>query len=132
FQHAICRAHLGDLDRAQELADAGLVRSEELGEQLCRSYALWVLGFIAWRRGDDAAAVELTRRGLTLQRGFADPVGAARMIELLAWVRAGRADLATAAGLLHAAATVWVGAGSSIGALGRPRAERHVRRGAPR
>jgi DNA-binding CsgD family transcriptional regulator len=127
FQHAICRAHLGDLDSAREIAQAALARSEALGEQLCRSYSLWVLGFTAWRRGEDDTAVEVTRRGLTLQQGFADPVGAALMIELLAWVHAGRVDLPAAADLLHAAETIWDGVGTSIGAFGPPLLEHHDR-----
>jgi predicted ATPase/DNA-binding CsgD family transcriptional regulator len=127
FQQAIGRAHQGDLDSAQEIGRAALLRSEQLGEQLCRSYTLWVLGFTAWRRGDAAEAVELTRRGLVLQQGFADPVGAALMIELLAWIHGGAGELDAAADLLAAAHAVWDGVGTSIGAFGPPLLEHHDR-----
>ncbi|HKS98365.1 MAG TPA: NB-ARC domain-containing protein, partial [Rugosimonospora sp.] len=120
FQLGISLAHAGDGARADEVCRESLALCEAHGERLCRSYTLWVLGFNTWRHGDPAVAAAVTRQGLEVQRGFRDPIGAALMIELLAWIAASRADFPAAAGLLGAAGAVWADIGTTLHAFGPP------------
>ena len=119
FQLAISLAHRGDSARAQAVCGEALQVSEAHGERLCRSYALWVLGFDTWlQRGPQAA--NLARSALEIQRGFNDPVGVALIIELLAWIAASSGDAMRAAGLLATAESVWSLIGTTIAAFGPP------------
>ena len=125
FQLAISLSHSGDSERATAVCRESLAISESLGEQLCRSYTMWVLGFDTWRHGDPGEADRVTRDALSIQRDFHDPVGVALMIELLAWIAASRGDVVPAAGLLGAAGSVWEDIGTAILAFGPPLAEHH-------
>jgi predicted ATPase/DNA-binding CsgD family transcriptional regulator len=119
FQLAISLAHRGSSARAQAVCKEALQVSEAHGERLGRSYALWVLGFDTWlQRGPQAA--DLARSALEIQRGFNDPVGAALIIELLAWIAASSGDATRAAGLLATADSVWSLIGTTIAAFGPP------------
>ena len=89
----------------------------EHGEQVCRSYGLWVLGFDTWRCGRPAAP-RLVGDGLEIQRSVNDPVGAALMIELLAWIAASSGAVALAASRLAAARSLWNSIGTTIDAFG--------------
>ncbi|HEY6793434.1 MAG TPA: LuxR C-terminal-related transcriptional regulator [Kineosporiaceae bacterium] len=120
FQHAISLSHRGQAARAQAICLRSVAISESTGERLCRSYALWVLGFDTWRQGDLAGAWRWARSGLAIHQSFADPVGAALIIELLAWIAASRDDLAAAARLLGTAESVWALVGTTLVAFGPP------------
>ena len=112
---------------ATQVCHASLDLSARSGEQLCRSYALWVLGFVTWRDGNNSEALRHARDGLAIQRGFNDPVGAALMIELLAWVHVGVGERARAATLLATADSLWRQIGTTIGAFGPLLLEHHAR-----
>ncbi|KAB2348414.1 ATP-binding protein [Actinomadura rudentiformis] len=127
FQLAISLAHAGELERAAATCDQALAISQECGERWVRSYILWVLGFDTWQRGDPAAATEQTREALSIQRGFNDHVGAALMIELLAWLAAAQAEFTRAAHLLGAADSIWRKVGTTIDAFGPHLGAHHAR-----
>jgi predicted ATPase/DNA-binding CsgD family transcriptional regulator len=126
FQLAIAQACAGD-PRAADTAKRAIVLSEDCGEQWCRSYALWSLGFDAWVRDELDSAVALTRAGLVIQRGFNDHVGTALMIELLAWVAASKGEFRHAARLLGSLRTIWRRIGTTIAAFGPHLADHHAR-----
>ncbi len=121
FQLAITRAHQGrDGEEVAAICHRSLRISERHGERLCRSYTLWVLGFTSWLHGDGAAAERQVAEGLAIQAGFSDAVGAALIIETLAWIAASRDQLPLAASRLAAARTAWEAAGTSLAAFGPP------------
>jgi predicted ATPase/DNA-binding CsgD family transcriptional regulator len=127
FQLAITQAHQDDAAAAAATAERAVAMAETRGEQLFRSYALWALGFAAFVHGDWAGATARTRAGLALQRGFNDHVGAALMIELLAWIAASKGDAAEAGRLLGAVGSIWRAVGTSISAHGPYLARHHAR-----
>ncbi|WNZ10840.1 LuxR C-terminal-related transcriptional regulator [Streptomyces sp. 11x1] len=122
FLLAVAKAQLGDPGAAQT-AEQAVTVAEAHGERLCRAYALWALGFDAWIRGDNAAAVQSTRAGLEIQQGFNDPMGSAMLVGLLAWIVGSYGDHRTAARLQGATRSLWRVLGTSIGAFG-PRMSR--------
>jgi predicted ATPase len=119
FQLSISWAHAGDTARAQAAGQDAVRISEAHGERLCRSYALWVLGFDRWRHGG-ADPARLARAALAIQREFHDPVGVALITELLAWIAASRGEAGEAARLLATADSVWALIGTTITAFGPP------------
>ncbi|WP_329410298.1 LuxR C-terminal-related transcriptional regulator [Nocardia vinacea] len=125
-QLAAAQACAGD-ERASATARQAISMSEQRGERLCRSYALWSLGLHSWLQGDLPTAATVTRQGLEIQRGFDDHVGAALMIELLAWIAAAQRDLRYAARLLGAAGSIWRAIGSAISVFGPHLDENHLR-----
>lgn len=127
FQLAIALTHAGDTAKAVEVCERALRISDEHGERWSRSYILWAHGLATWQGGDPVAATELTREALIIQRGFTDHVGAALMIELLAWLAAAQADFARAAHLLGAADSVWRKVGTTIAAFGPHHGGHHAR-----
>jgi predicted ATPase/DNA-binding CsgD family transcriptional regulator len=120
FQHAISLSHQGISAPAQAICRRSIQISESLGEQLCRSYALWVLGFDTWRQGDLDSASRWAETGLAIHQSFNDPVGAALIIELMSWIAASRDDLAGAARLQSTAESVWALIGTTLAAFGSP------------
>ncbi|MFJ8026805.1 ATP-binding protein [Streptomyces sp. NPDC096311] len=131
FQAAIAHAHAHD-ERAAEQGGRAIALSEELGEGWTRSYALYALGLHAWAQGELDSAAASARTGLRIQRGFNDHVGAAVLIELLAWTAASEKEFGHAARLLGAVRSVWRSLGTSLSAFGphleghRARCERQV------
>jgi non-specific serine/threonine protein kinase len=125
FQHAITLAHRGDGEIVLDILNRSLEICERHGERLCRSYALWVQGFFAWRRGDTSGATRWVVEGLTIQRAFNDSVGASLMIDTLAWIAASARDMPLAASRLAAARAAWTAAGTSIAAFGPPMLVHH-------
>lgn len=122
FLLATAKAQLRDPGAAEVGARAVAV-AEAHGERLCRSYALWALGYDAWLRGDNGSAAELTRAGLEIQRSFNDPIGSAMLVGLLAWITGSDGDHERAARLLGAEWALWRAIGTSIGAFGPQMAE---------
>ncbi|WP_052664896.1 LuxR C-terminal-related transcriptional regulator [Nitriliruptor alkaliphilus] len=125
FQLAITLSHQGHHDRAEATCRRSLEISAARGEQMCRSYTLWVLGFNTWRRGSPEEATQLVVEGLTIQRRFRDPVGVALMIEVLAWIAASEGALPLATSRLAAARAVWASIGTTIEAFGPPLVRHH-------
>lgn len=56
--HALVRAHLGDLDIAQDAAERALAIAEAGGDRIVATRSRGVLGFLELSRGDPAAALE--------------------------------------------------------------------------
>lgn len=117
FQTAIARALLQD-DQAEQAARQVIAVSERNGEHWARARALYALGLYAWLNGDPDQAKSAARAGLQIQRGFNDHVGAAVMIELLAWVATTNAEYDHAARLLGAIQSIWGVIGTSLTAFG--------------
>ncbi|WP_322734544.1 ATP-binding protein [Streptomyces ferrugineus] len=117
FLLAVAKAQLRDPGAAQTGTQAVAV-AEAHGEWLCRAYALWALGFDAWLRGDNDAAVRSTRAGLEIQQRFNDPIGSAMLVGLLAWITGSCGDHRMAARLQGATRSLWRVIGTSIGAFG--------------
>ncbi|MEV7731761.1 LuxR C-terminal-related transcriptional regulator [Streptomyces sp. NPDC088921] len=126
FQLAVAETHLGDV-RAAETGRQAVAVAEAHDEQWARSYALWALGYGSWARGDLEAALSLARAALEIQRGFNDSIGAALMLELLAWVTASGGEYERARWLLGAARGTWRDIGTSISAFGPLMARHHAR-----
>lgn len=124
FQLAIALAHRGEYEEAETVARRAIGASERHGEHLHRSYALWALAFGTWLRGDPGEAGRQVLAGLRLQAGFRDSVGAALMIEMLAWIAGAERDFTRAARLLGTAHSIWRSAGTGIATFG-PQLARH-------
>ncbi|WP_433333142.1 ATP-binding protein [Spirillospora sp. CA-294931] len=82
FAAGVCCVR-GDLDRARELSEAVIARSESSGELWCRSYALWVRGVVAWLRGEPDLARSDALRSLRINRELGDLLGTAVTFDLL-------------------------------------------------
>jgi DNA-binding CsgD family transcriptional regulator len=121
----MAHAHRGDGGGAT--AARAVAVSTARGERWSRSYAYWAWGFDAWLRGEWAESLRRTREALLLQRDFDDRVGAALMIELVAWTFASRGDVVEAGRLLGAVRAVWHTIGTSIAAFGPHLARHHAR-----
>ncbi|WP_371584251.1 LuxR C-terminal-related transcriptional regulator [Streptomyces sp. NBC_01314] len=126
FQLANTQAHIGD-PRTAETARQAVATAQAYGERWTRAYALWVLGLDAWVHGDQEAATGLTRAGLAIQQGFNDHVGAALLLELLAWISAARDDHERAGRLLGTVRALWRDTGTTLSVFGPDLAEHHAR-----
>ncbi|WP_455354952.1 ATP-binding protein [Streptomyces sp. SYSU K217416] len=115
----------GDLDSAVALCEEVREICEERGELWTRAYALHVLAYAAWTRGDQAEARTLLSRCIAINHTFHDLVGLVLAVELLALVTAGEGNPAEAAVLQGAAEPVWDSVGLPLfgsGYFGSPRA----------
>jgi predicted ATPase/DNA-binding CsgD family transcriptional regulator len=126
FQLAITASHQGDSARAERICRESIELSEATGERLCRSYAMWVLGFDTWRHGDARRAEEIVAEALAGHRDFHDAVGVALLIELAAWIADTRDELATSARYLSVADAVWESIGTRLTAFGPPLQEHRL------
>ncbi|MFF3373747.1 ATP-binding protein [Streptomyces sp. NPDC002680] len=126
FQLALTRTHLGD-PGASETGRRAVVLAEAHGERWGRAHALWALGYDAWVRGDRKESMALTLAGLEIERGFNDCLGAALMLELLAWLNASGGEYERAGRLLGVVRGLWRDIGNSISAFGPLMAESHAR-----
>ena len=127
FQLAITLTHCDEHDQARDIARRVIEAGEARGEHLSQSYARWVLAFDTWRRGEPAEARRLVLTALSLQAGFRDAVGAALMIETLAWIAGSAGDPARAARLLGTAYSIWRSIGTHVGVFGPPLGVHHDR-----
>ncbi|WP_433635334.1 protein kinase domain-containing protein [Nocardia sp. CA-120079] len=78
----------GDIPRSIEYQEQMLAITEECGESLYRSTALWGLGIAAWQQGERSRAQLLLRESLRVNRRIRSPVVAAFDLEGLAWTLA--------------------------------------------
>lgn len=104
---AMARVFLGDLEGAVALCVDVREICEERGERWTRAYALYVLAYAAWARGDHGEARALLTECVTINHTFHDLVGLVLAIELLALVTASEGDPSEAAVLQGAALPVW-------------------------
>ncbi|OEJ97070.1 ATP-binding protein [Streptomyces thermolilacinus] len=129
---AITKVFQGDLEAAVALCEDAREVCEERGERWTRAYALYVLAYAAWTRGDHGEARELLDECVTINHAFHDLVGLVLAIELLALVTASEGDPAEAAVLQGAAGALWEAVGPPLfgsAYFGAPRAlcERRAR-----
>ncbi|PWK90767.1 putative ATPase [Lentzea atacamensis] len=108
---AITAAFGGELDRAAALCTEARSVCEENGELWARAYALYVLAFVAMRRGDVVEARELATSSLRIKEKFNDSLGIAVSVELLALISVVTGSAAHAALLLGGADRVWQSVG---------------------
>jgi predicted ATPase len=111
---AMARVFQGDLESAVALSAEVREICEERGERWTRAYALYVLAYAAWVRGDHGEARELLGECVTINHTFHDLVGLVLAIELLALVTASEGDPAEAAVLQGAALPVWDSVGLQL------------------
>ncbi|MEU8568354.1 AAA family ATPase [Streptomyces pathocidini] len=104
---AMAMAFQGDLPAAVALCEEVRQACEDRGERWTLAYALYVLGYAAWTRGEAAEARRLLEECLTIDHAFHDLVGAVLAIELLALLTAAGGDAAEAAVLQGAAGQLW-------------------------
>ncbi|WP_327357470.1 ATP-binding protein [Streptomyces sp. NBC_01304] len=115
----------GDLVSALALCEEVDEICSEHGESWTRAYALYVLAYAAWTRGEHGRARELLRECIAIDHAFHDLVGLVLSIELLALVTASEGDPAEAAVLQGAASPVWESVGLPLfgsGYFSAPRA----------
>ncbi|WP_282796045.1 AAA family ATPase [Streptomyces sp. CC224B] len=103
---AMALAFQGALEAAVELCEEVRGVCEDHGERWALAYALYVLGYAAWTRGEPGRARELVARCLELDHAFHDLLGTVLAVELLALFTV-EEDAAEAAVLQGAAARLW-------------------------
>ncbi|WP_326584611.1 LuxR C-terminal-related transcriptional regulator [Streptomyces sp. NBC_00481] len=103
--------------RGAQTARRAVAAAEAHGERWSRAHALWALSLDAWLRGDREAGTALARAGLEITRGFNDYIGAAHLLELLAWITASGGDHERAARLLGTARSLLQDIGTGISAF---------------
>lgn len=108
---AMVLAFRGELAAAVELCEDVRRVCEDHGERWTLAYALYVLGYAAWTRGEAATARELLAESLDLDHRFHDLLGTVLSIELLALFTAAEGDPAEAAVLQGAASRIWTSVG---------------------
>ncbi|MBC2642603.1 MULTISPECIES: protein kinase domain-containing protein [unclassified Rhodococcus (in: high G+C Gram-positive bacteria)] len=101
-----------DPDRAIHCYDEVLAITEDHGESVYRSYALWAMAVARFGLGAHNRAVELLEEGLRLARLVDDPVACANCVEVFAWI-AGSDDPKRAGTLMGAAEALGRTAGSA-------------------
>ncbi|MGW3107235.1 ATP-binding protein [Streptomyces sp. NPDC001100] len=108
---AMARAFQGDLADAVKLCEDVRRVCEDHGERWTRSYALYVLAYVAWSEGRLPLARDLLADCLGSAHGFRDLLGSVLAVELLALVTAAEGDAAEAALLQGAAGGMWPSVG---------------------
>ncbi|QHE73825.1 MULTISPECIES: ATP-binding protein [Rhodococcus] len=81
--------------------------TERHGELVYRGRSSTSGGWGIWREGDPGRATAVLEQGLRLSRQVDDPVGFARSVQVLAWIKADRHHEDQAAVLLGATAGIW-------------------------
>ncbi|UZJ32289.1 ATP-binding protein [Streptomyces endophytica] len=108
---AMAVAFQGELADAVRLCEDVREVCEDHGERWTLAYALFVLAFAAWSRGEAGRARALLEECLAIDHTFHDLLGAVLAIELLALVTVGEGDAAEAAVLQGAAGRIWPSVG---------------------
>ena len=111
---AMVIAFQGDLALAVGICEEVRQACEDHGEQWAKTYALYVLGFSAWHRGDTAAAKEMLHESLRVAHAFRDLVSTVQALELLAGITASEGDPVEAAVLQGAAGRLWRSVGMPL------------------
>ncbi|TWP45839.1 LuxR family transcriptional regulator [Lentzea tibetensis] len=107
----IAAMFLSDFPWAEALCEEARAIGEEHGEHWAYAYAIYVLSFCAWARGEVEKADALGRECLRLKRTFNDLLGLVLGMELLAWIAASQGDATRAATLLGATNEIWQSVG---------------------
>jgi predicted ATPase len=93
--------YLGDMDRAESLAQESLALSRELGDTWGIAYSLLLLGRGAWFRGDFPAARPLLEEALALCREVGHKTGITYSLSDLGFIALKQGDYARAHALLE-------------------------------
>lgn len=123
FQLGMAQVFHGDPRIALATCDRAIESASHHDELWNRAYALWISGICQWMLGDHQAAHAAATEALTIQKHFQDAICTALTIELLSWIAASTRNFPRALELSAAAANVWRGLGTTIGAFG-PHIER--------
>ncbi|MFB9835420.1 ATP-binding protein [Actinoallomurus acaciae] len=124
LRHLAMAATAVEDPRGEAYAKECLELCEAQGADLSRSWALFVVGLNAWRRGELARATQVIHQSLRLKSLVDDLAGEAHCIEVLAWIATGTGDMRRAARLFGAARSTWLKAGSSLVEFGYVRHHR--------
>ncbi|MFH8408492.1 ATP-binding protein [Streptomyces sp. NPDC018019] len=108
---AMAVAFQGDLAQAVRLCEDVQQVCDDHGERWTLAYALFVLAYAAWSRGEMPRARALLTECLAIDHAFHDLLGAVLAIELLALVTLGEGDAAEAARLQGTAGRIWPSVG---------------------
>ncbi|OKH98243.1 regulator [Streptomyces sp. CB02923] len=108
---AMAVAFQGDVAQAVRLSEDVRQICDDHGERWALAYALFVLAYAAWSRGEAAQARALLEECLAIDHAFHDLLGAVLAVELLALVTLGEGDAAEAALLQGAAGRIWPSVG---------------------
>ncbi|WP_414932579.1 ATP-binding protein [Streptomyces chrestomyceticus] len=108
---AMAVAFQGDIAEAVRLCEDVRQVCDDHGERWALAYALFVLAYAAWTRGEAARARALLEECLAIDHAFHDLLGAVLAVELLALVTLGEGDPAEAALLQGAAGRIWPSVG---------------------
>ncbi|MGY1495855.1 ATP-binding protein [Streptomyces sp. QTS52] len=102
---------------ATQTCEEALTATEDHGDLMGRGYALWLLGWDAWTRGDLEAGTRFARSSLDAGRSFSDYHGTAQQLELLACLTADGGNHIEAARLLGAATAMLRELGTDLAAV---------------
>jgi predicted ATPase/DNA-binding CsgD family transcriptional regulator len=116
----------GELDRAIEVGEQGLVMSRESGELWVRGFVLNFLAQAVWLRGDRRRAEALAREAAACKHAVDDRIGLTIVLETLAWITAELSQHERAACLLGSAERVRDESSLTLLELYRPQHERSV------
>ncbi|MEU6394488.1 AAA family ATPase [Streptomyces sp. NPDC046939] len=108
---AMAVAFQGDLEQAVALCEEVRQVCEDHGERWTLSYALYVLAYESWHKGDLPRARQLLEECLAIDHEFHDLLGTVLSMELLALVTLAEGDAAEAAVLQGAAGGIWPSVG---------------------
>ena len=97
----------GDLDRAQELREAGLALATQLGDEVQIADALNGLAFVIRRRGEFARARAMHQEAVELYRKLDDGRGVSRSMDLLGRAAAFQGDFEASLPLLEEGLNMW-------------------------
>jgi non-specific serine/threonine protein kinase len=97
--------------KAAKLANRAVEVAESCGEKWTRSYALYALALAEWQLQDVTKALRHARESIAIMCQFGDTLGQAFLVELCAWIAAGKGDGTQAATLLGVADRIWLRAG---------------------
>lgn len=118
FQLGMAQVFHGDPRIALTTCEHAIQTANKHNELWNRAYALWISGICHWMLGHHEAARIVATEALTIQKHFQDAICTALTIELLSWVAASTRNFPRALELSGAAANVWRGLGTTIGAFG--------------
>ncbi|MGH1552898.1 hypothetical protein ACRAWF_15350 [Streptomyces sp. L7] len=122
---AMTQIHLGDPQAAQ-LCHEALAFVEAHDARLLLPYALYALGYDAWRRGDAAQTLIRVRSALEHERRFERYGVVVVMLEQLAWATTAVGHHREAGRLLGVAGGLWQDIGTTISTFGPHAAEQHI------
>ncbi|KUH68073.1 hypothetical protein AU183_04470 [Mycolicibacterium novocastrense] len=125
FQLALAYTLAGQSERAKQLCDSSLQRSEETGERWGAHYALYALALERWLCNDSPAALDYLRRSFVIAEEFSEGLAIAHVTELAAWILASNSSFQESAVLLGVARKCWNLIGTSISFFGPDLAQYH-------